>query len=104
MIPALCINSSHKPSAIPLQEWINEGAIYHIKHVFFHPGQGVQGVELQEMRLTAKSHPYVSYRLDRFAIRQEDLQKLIELMKLCSELDEVDILAEIEKANLQIQE
>jgi hypothetical protein len=103
MIPAICIDGSNKPKEVQIQEWINEGAKYHITHVFFHPKQGIQGCALNEVRLSKKSSPYEAYRLSRFCIEGKDVLKLIQMIKDCSELDSFDISELIKESELHIE-
>jgi len=102
MIKCLCINSKNKPEEIPMSKWIQEGFKYHITHVYFHPKQGIQGASLHEVRLGSESLPYESYRLSRFAIDQEDLTKLIQMIEDCSELNTIDIEKMLKESELVI--
>lgn len=101
MIPVICIDDKLKPIEVLKEEWIKEGNKYHITHVFYHPNQGVQGVELKEIRLTERSKPFESYGIWRFAIDVKDLPALIEMIKNCTELNDVDIQKLIEESKLQ---
>ncbi len=103
MIECICIDSNNKPDEIPLSKWINKDFKYHITHVYFHHGQGIQGVTLHEVRLTKECYPYVAYRLNRFAMTQKSLQELIQMIKDCTELNDFDILELIKESDLQIQ-
>lgn len=89
-VPCICIDAKNKPKEIPLNMWSSEGIEYHIIHVYYLRSQGIQGVELEEVKLK-NCDPYNSYRITRFAFRVEDVVKLIELMKECTELNEIDI-------------
>lgn len=91
MIKCVCIDSDNKPKEIPMGKWIQEGFFYHIDHVWYHPGQGIQGVSLREIRLGKESAPYESFKMSRFAIQEKDVDLFMELMKSCSELDDIDI-------------
>lgn len=104
MIPAICIDSSNRPEEIPLGKWINKGFIYHITHVFYHPGQGIQGCLLKEVKLGAESEPYVAYRLNRFGFTQENLDKLRQMIVDCSELDNFDVNRLLEECELEVME
>lgn len=99
-IPCLCINNKNRPAEVLPQNWINEGTEYTINHIYYHSKQGIQGVLLDEVQ--TKSEKYTSYRLDRFAFREESLQDLIELLSLCTELNKVDIQKLIEESQLEI--
>ena len=104
MIPAICINDSNKPNEVDVNEWVVKGNKYTIKHIYYHPNQGIQGVELKEIRLTDKSKPYETYSLHRFGIPIDKLKDLIELIKNCTELNDVDINKLIEESQLELIE
>ena len=98
-VPCLCIDAKNKPLEILPQNWISEGIEYHITHVYYYPKQGIQGVLLEEVK--TKCEKYDSYRITRFAFTEEGLKQLIELMKACTELNEVDINKLIEESQLE---
>ena len=92
MIKCLCINDKNRPQEILPQNWIQEGIQYHIIHIYKQMNisqKGIQGVELLEVK--TKSTVYNCYKLSRFAIFLEDLPKLFQMMKDCTELNDVDI-------------
>lgn len=101
MIPCICLNNKDKPPIIPNHLWPKEGNQYHITWIKYHGGQGIQGVELNELRLTEDCYPFNSYALKRFAIRKEDMGAFMELLAVCSgkklNLDEILTEIEIEK-------
>lgn len=101
-VECYCINNKNRPAEILPQNWINEGTQYHITHVYYYPGQGIQGVLLEEVQ--TKSAKYDSYRLNRFAFTEEVFKQLIELMTMCTELNKVDINKLLEESNLEILE
>jgi hypothetical protein len=45
--------------------------------------------------------PYETFKLSRFAIHHDDLQDFIELCKMCTELNELEITKLIEESELQ---
>jgi len=105
MIKALCINDKDQPLEIHPDEWIKQGKIYHIIHVYYHPAQSVQGVELKEVKLTKLSRPYETFNLKRFAIPLSEFEKFAELVKDCNELNNVDLtelLKEIETTTTEV--
>jgi hypothetical protein len=92
MIKAVCVNDSNRPDAIPISKWVKKGEIYTIIHVSVHTlQQGLQGVQLSEIHLDESCFPYEAFKLSRFAINVKDIPNLIELIKNCSELNDVDI-------------
>lgn len=99
-VECLCIDAGKRPEEILSQNWISELIIYHITHVYYYPKQGIQGVLLEEV--STKNIRYDSYRLNRFAFTEESLLQLIELMKDCTELNEVNINQLLEECNLEI--
>lgn len=101
MIDCICVDSANRPKEVDMSEWITKGMKYKISHVYYHPGQGIQGCELREVRLTKKSLPFGSYRLSRFAVTKEGYNALVQMMKDCSELNDFDIYKAIRESKLQ---
>lgn len=96
-IPCYCIDDSNRPIEIPIGKWVVAEQKYHITHVYHqHQQKGIKGVELSEFDIS-DCVPYNCYRLDRFAFTEENIQKLIELMQDCTELDNIDISSIVEK-------
>ena len=103
-VPCICVNAKNRPKEVPPQMWISEGMEYTITHVAVMLTQNrLQGVLLKEVRLKG-CDPYEYYALNRFAFTQENVEKLMELMSLCSELNNVDIEKLLEESNLEILE
>lgn len=100
MIKCLCIDDSNRPVEIPVELWVIKGNEYHIAHIYFHHVQFISGVELHELELTDECFPYESYKLSRFAFSEQGLLELVQMMKDCSELDEVDVLKMLERENV----
>lgn len=103
MIECLCINGKEKPKEVPLQNWIQEGFKYHITHVHYHPKQGISGVDLAEVKLPPDC-PYETFKLSRFGITLDNLEKLIQMIKNCSELNSFQIDKLIEESKLEVLE
>jgi len=105
MIHCICIDDTNKPKEIPAEKWVTKDASYNIIHVSIHTLQGgIQGVTLKEITLDESCMPYQSFRLSRFAVQLKDIEKLMELMRNCSELSNIDIMKLIEESNLQLVE
>lgn len=106
MVKCICINDRDKPSVIPKSKWVEMDKEYTITHVYFHANQenGIQGVSLYEIYLDESCSPYETFKLSRFAISINDLNKLIELIKNCTELNDLDITKFIEESQLEILE
>src|SRR5574343_1227810 len=103
-VKCLCIDAKNRPEVIPTNKWVLEGEEYHITHIYLHTLQegGIQGVTLYEKPLDESCAPYESFRLTRFAFTKDWITQLIELMKLCSELNDFDIEQLIEESELEI--
>lgn len=91
MVRCICIDDKKRPNEIPQSKWVVLEEIYRISHIFYHPNQGIQGVSLYEKPLDESCAPYESFRLSRFAIFIEDLDKFIELIKNCTYLNDIQI-------------
>lgn len=102
-VPCVCINNSNKPGDIPQERWPILDEKYHITFVSYHPLQGLQGCLLRELELI-DCGAYEFYKLNRFAFRLSDLPLMIELMKNCTELNDIDIQELIESKELIVQE
>jgi hypothetical protein len=64
---AICIDSSNKPTKIPIEQWIKEGETYTItKIVKMGLQDGRYGVLLKEVQMSADCFPYEYYDADRF--------------------------------------
>ena len=89
-VKCTCIDDTFRPNEINIARWVKKGKQYHINHVFYHPQQGVQGVELVEFDIS-DCFPYVSYRLTRFGFDKENLLKLLQMIKDCSSLNDIEV-------------
>ena len=63
----VCIDSSNKPTKVPVEQWIKEGEVYTVIKVV---KMGLQdkkyGVLLKEVQMSADCFPYEYYDADRF--------------------------------------
>jgi len=91
MARAICINDKERPNQISQSKWVVADEVYKITHIFYHPNQGIQGVSLYEKPLDETCAPYESFRLSRFSIFLEDLELFIELLKNCTDLNDIQI-------------
>jgi hypothetical protein len=91
MIETVCINDSNKPSIIPDTHWVKKGKWYNIIMVYNMVKQeGILGVVLKEIDLESLEIGYSCFKIDRFAIKQEDIPALLQLIKDCGELNDFD--------------
>ena len=64
---SICIDSSNKPTKVPIEQWIKEGEVYTIiKVVKMGLQDGKYGVLLKEVQMSADCFPYEYYDADRF--------------------------------------
>ena len=91
MVECICINDKGKPTIIPPSKWVIKNEVYHITHIGTTLGSSVMCVTVKEITLGAEFYPYEGFRLDRFAFKEKDIPSLIELMKQCAELNNIDI-------------
>lgn len=101
MVKSICINDQNRPSQIPLNKWVEKGKEYTIMYIFWHPIQKVQGVLLAEVELDESCAPYESYKIERFALPKSEVEKFIELCKMCTSMNEFDIKSVIEELTLE---
>lgn len=87
MVECICIDDNNRPKEIPVSKWVKKNNIYHIIYTVTVLPQREIGVLLSEIELTDKELPYEYFLLKRFAFTEENLQKLIELIKDCSDAD-----------------
>jgi hypothetical protein len=106
-IKAICSNSSNKPREIPKENWIVSGNEYTIHHIYkqMNPSQiGLQGcllleVSLEDLYKEGKTK-HNCYRLDRFMFKKDDIQKLFDLTKECTQLDDINIKKELDSLTI----
>lgn len=90
-VKAICIDDTKKPKEIPSDKWVKAGELYTITHLYKQLNQNnIKGVELAEFDISM-CKPYNCYRLSRFAINVNDLEKFVQMMKDTNELNNIDI-------------
>lgn len=83
----ICINDKNKPNEIPNSRWIKKGEKYTIIKLMVMKMQGdIAGVKIAEIN-NDDLFPYTYFRLDRFGISEEELEKLVKQEQL--EVEEV---------------
>lgn len=96
-IECLCVDDQNKPKEIPNNLWVKKNNKYQVIHIFAMVNQkGIKGCEIAEIDLGGLK-PYNCFRLDRFAFTEEGLKQLTEMMKHCTELNNIEISKIIEK-------
>jgi hypothetical protein len=92
MIECICIDDSDRPHLIPIEKWCKKGVRYKITHVYKMARQSnILGCSIYELPLDESCAPYEMFKLSRFGINLNDIEKLVELAKLCHDLDGLDL-------------
>ena len=87
MVECICIDDSGRPDKIPQNKWVKEGSRYNIIYTVRVLPQNEVGVMLSEIELTDNELPYEYFLLRRFAFTEDNLMKLVELIKDCTDTD-----------------
>ena len=90
MIETLCINDKNMPPDFPSNKWVKQHNLYTITHVWYHPRQKCLSVSVREINLDGME-PYNAFKIERFAILKSHIPALVELMKACGEMNNVNI-------------
>jgi hypothetical protein len=87
MVKCICINDKNRPSKIPQEKWLKEGEEYTIIFTLIVLPQKTLAVQLEEIDLDESCMPYEFFLANRFAFTQEELEKLIEFIKECTQVN-----------------
>lgn len=87
MVKAICIDDKNKPPHFRQSKWLKEGQEYEIIYTCMCLPQKEVGVILAEIELGDEELPIEYFLLRRFAFTEENLLKLLELIKNCTETD-----------------
>jgi hypothetical protein len=87
MIPCICINDKGRPKNIPVERWLKKGQKYHVIYTVYVLPQRQLAVYLSEINLDESCAPYEYFLAKRFAFTDEDLDKLIQMIRDCSDTD-----------------
>lgn len=80
LVNAVCINDSHYPNEIKASNRPKKGQEYTIIAAAKMIITGELGYKLAEMDTNCPEYPY--YKASRFAIKQEDIPKLLEIQEV----------------------
>jgi hypothetical protein len=86
MIKCVCINAENKPSKIPQHKWLEKGKEYTLAFSMTVLPQKKLAFQLEEIDLDDSCSPYTWFLANRFAFRQEDLEKLAEFIQDCNQI------------------
>lgn len=93
MVRVICIDNKNKPSIIPQSSWVKEEIEYTVIRVLTSLNENSKNVlmfDIAEKDISMYA-PYGYFRATRFAVHQDDIEKLEELARLCTELNDIDI-------------
>ena len=97
----ICVDNENRPKEIPLNIWLKKDQEYHVTHIYYHYQQKKQGFELSEIFLDDNCFPFVSFDSSRFRVPQEEIKKLFQMLKECTNLDDIDIRELIEETQTE---
>ena len=86
MIKCLCINDNNKPIQIPNEKWLEKGREYTLLFSMTVLPQKQLAFQVNEIDLDDSCSPYTWFLANRFAFREEDLQRLIEFIQDCNHI------------------
>jgi hypothetical protein len=87
MVECICIDDSNKPNQIPDNKWVKKGQKYNIIYTVIVLPQRELGVVLSEIELTDNEMPYEYFLAKRFAVTQDNIAKLFQLIQDCADTD-----------------
>jgi len=87
MVECICINDANRPKEIPANKWVKKGEPYTVIYTVTVLPQKQLAFHLLEIDLDESNHPYEYFLANRFAFTEENLQKLVELIKDCNDTD-----------------
>lgn len=87
MIKCVCINDKNRPSRVPENKWVKEGQEYTVIFTLVVLPQKTLAVQIDEVDLDESCRPYSFFLANRFAFRTEDLERLIEFIKECTQVN-----------------
>jgi len=87
MIKCICINDKNRPSRVPENKWVKEGEEYTVIFTLVVLPQKTLAVQIDEVDLDESCRPYSFFLANRFAFRTEDLERLIEFIKECTQVN-----------------
>lgn len=100
MIKCLCIDDTARPNEVPLPKWVKKDEQYHITYTVVYLPQNVLAFSLYEKPLGKSCYPYQYFVSTRFAVKAEDIEALMELVKDCNDSAMIDIDELMRNSNL----
>ena len=103
LVRVFCIDDTNKPKEIPTNKWVVKGQLYHMTFIYWMIQQNFQGCDLKEIDLDG-CQPYDCFKLQRFAILEEDLELFKQMCETCTQVGQTDIQQLVESLQLIPQE
>lgn len=106
MIKCFCINDKNIPDDYPdKSKWIKEGDLYHIIRILFLNKSNTLAVQLNEIDMEDLPPYFGWFRINRFAIPEEELENLQRLIEASKEEQNVNfdvnkLLENLETVNI----
>ena len=86
MIKCVCIDADNRPSKIPQHKWLEKDKEYTLAFSMTVLPQKKLAFQVQEIDLDDSCSPFTWFLANRFAFRQEDLEKLAEFIQDCNHI------------------
>lgn len=86
MIRCVCIDAENRPSKIPQHKWLEKDREYTLAFSMTVLPQKKLAFQLNEIDLDDSCSPYTWFLANRFAFREEDLEKLAEFIQDCNKI------------------
>lgn len=100
MIPCQCIDDKNRPGDFPKSKWVKAGEEYHITYAVICIPQNVLAFSIYEKPIDETCYPYEYFISTRFAIKPEDMEALMELVKGCTDTAGMDLDELMKNSNL----
>lgn len=85
MISCICIDDTQRPYEVPKEKWPKEGNEYHVIYTVVVLPQKQLAFHIAEIDLDESCKPYEYFLAKRFIFTEENILKLIELIKDCND-------------------
>lgn len=104
MCRVICIDDANRPKEIPKNKWVIKKQEYTVIWVYYSIPSKTMAFDLAEITLDESCAPYSIFSAKRFAIHEDDLEEFLQLMKDCTDFNDIDIEELIKQENFEIIE
>lgn len=87
MIPCICIDDKNKPNEVPANKWVKKGKEYNVIYTTTVMPQKQLALHLYEIELDETCAPYEYFLARRFAFTYDNMQKLMQMIEDCSDIE-----------------